>query len=196
MIKQIHRKYIKYSTLPNIILYTGPFANGKTLSAIKQLVDEKDKRPIISTNHLFHILSTFISSTETIKLLEYKDTRFLFDSAYALTDSRRNLSTQNRMIIKWFELAPKLNNKIILTMAGPEYLDRCIRDLIRAVFVPFFYFTENKNPRCIIRRYYYNRRGKLNKVIIYPSFDASKYFKYYNTTEITGLIEKEKDKQL
>ena len=183
------RTHIKWSTLPRVVLYTGPMANGKTTCAVRQLVESKDDRRIVSNTHLFHIDYKYDNFRDVTKLVESTRSRYLIDSAYVLADSRRNVQQREHFIVQWLQMARKLDNRVIITMSNPNVLSRYIRDTIGAVFIPEFFYNKYKTPKVTLKRYYYNWKGQVTKIVIYPTVNARKYFKYFDTTEITGLQE-------
>jgi len=188
------RTYVKWSTLPRVVLYTGPMANGKTLSAIRQLVESKDDRRIVSNTHLFYLDYKFDSFRDVTNLVEYTGNIYLIDSAYVLADSRRGVQQREHFIVQWLQMARKLDNRVIITMSNPDALSRYIRDCIGAIFVPEFFYNKYKTPKVTLRRYYYNWRGKVAKIVIYPTVNARKYFKYFDTEELPYLEELLKEK--
>ena len=191
--KIVYKKYMKWSSLQGIILYTGTGPNGKTLSAVRQLVEEKDARPILSNAHLSNLGSKLFS---TSKIGQYKNKRIFLDAAEMVVTSRSTMSRVNRLMTYFFTMQGKLNNKIILTSPRIDYLDKRVRMLIGPIFEPYYFVNKYGTPKIQLRRYYYRTKldprypkkeeryiTYLHHIVEYPTVNARKYFKYFNTKE-------------
>ena len=190
--KTEYRKYIKWSTLPRIILYTGfrMEANGKTLSAVRQLVEEKDKvwkRGIVSNIHLNNIDYEYNSFNAVYKLFEVTNKRILLDNPFNVMYSRRYESRNIASFLYWIHVCRKFNNKVILVMPDIKTIDKRVRKIIGAIFIPKFWINKYGTPKLELIRIY------RNKIVVYPTINARKYFKYYNTLEIQPIEKMEKN---
>lgn len=196
-------KYFKESSFGPITLYTGRMGSGLTLGAVIRIVRaSRSKNPprIVANCTLKgleyeHIgLEKFLNNIEEYLKGNYL---FLFDSGYSYFASRINVS---RILVQFFTLLRKTNNKAILTTSGGlEVIDKNIRVLVtdmigvssrfpksqklslthyrlspRTVWV--MNLDTGKKERCT--QFYWT---PISRCIVKRS---GRYWKYYTTTEI------------
>lgn len=174
--KEESREYIKWSSLGDVVLYMGRGPNGKTLSAVRQLVEEKDPRPILTNAHLNLPNATF-GSTPAI-LFAAQDRRVFVDIVDIAISSRDRMSRMNTQFAYLLTQARKLNVKVIMTAQSPRFLDHYVQDRLTAILFPEFRINKYGTPKTRLQRIY------RDKVVSYPWVNARKYFKYYDTMEM------------
>jgi hypothetical protein len=196
-------KYFKYSTFGRVTCYTGPMAGGLTLGAVIQIVKQgkgfsnvlysdatfpqSDKfRPIIALPFTPDVMANVRNSTV---FLDFVD-RF--------TD-RSTVTKEARLFFYWMQYLRKFNMRLIFTTHYLEYIDRAVRDSITTMIgckydsisnvVTLVRFKMLPKTAWEIDITTGKRRRTTRLVwtpISYVKIPARKYFKYYNTLEVSN----------
>lgn len=174
-LKVVFRKYIKWSTLGDVVIYVGKGPNGKTLSAIRQLREEADTREIVTNLGSLRLPHTKFDLTES---LDYHNKRIFLDSATSMIPSRL-LGIER--LFKWvFDLRRHTNCKYILTASQLHWLPWTIRR-VATILMPEYMVNKHGTPYIRLVRY------TSTTVVIYPWVRTRKYFKYFDTKEFISL---------
>lgn len=198
-------KYFKESSFGPITLYTGRMGSGLTLGAVIRIVRaSKSKTPprIVANCKLKGLDYEYIGLEGFLnKVEEYLKGNYLllFDSGYSYFASRINVS---RILVQFFTLLRKTNNKAILTTSGGlEVIDKSIRVLVTDMVGVSSKFPKSQKLNLIHYRlstrttWCENKEtGKMERCTQFYWKPISrcivrrsgKYWKYYTTTEITG----------
>jgi len=178
----VFRKCLKWSSLNrSFVLYTGRGPNGKTLAAVRQLVEEPDTRTIVSNCHL----GIPYKKLRLGEVLDYKDCRILLDSGWTLFNTRQFTSKEDTLWRHFLSLGRKFNNQVILTGSEPRFFPRYLLNLVHTVFEPIHWFNQYGTPKLTLVKVV--RKGRRVTREVYPTVNARKYYKLFNTMEIQPI---------
>ena len=175
--KVIYRKYLKWSSLKDkVVLYTGEGPVGKTLAAVIQLVEEKDKRPIVS-NATLNLPNS--KKLRMGKLLQYRNKRIFIDTAEIVLNSKRPSTRRGLLFTSFLAVHRKLGHQLTLASPNMNYLDIRVRNSIEVILQPYFYKDKNGVPKLQLKRINLQKQ----EATIYLPINCRKYFKYFDTKE-------------
>lgn len=174
-------KDINYSTLGEVILYTGPRGNGKTLAAVRQLVTESDSRRLVTN---LNSLTLDHDAFELGELPNYKDSRILLDNTQFLADRRLEAIEVGNFWRFSLNTLRHRNTNIIMTAQNPNFLAPTVRRSIDTVIVPRLQYKGKEGADSTMVLGVSNVFGSKE----YPPFKVQPYFRYYNTREILQPI--------
>ncbi len=183
-----NRKYIRYSSLGNVVGYYGDMGSGRTLGAVIQIVKElkSGKYQKVLSNIKLNVPQyeplilekllpdAFNSSTQPLT-----NSIVFIDNAEisGWLSSRVSMSKVNRLITYFLAMQRRFNNLVILTARHPRNVDLRIRN--QTTWLKCNYIKTGR-PRFTLGRVY--RNGVL---AVYGHIKKEKkYFKYFDTFEI------------
>lgn len=193
-----------------IIIILGGIGSGKTLSAVKDIVDNKQyaltnfKLKNIRNYHRLKISDILVKEEKKYRVnwefwenvrSSHKNYSIFLDEIHNIIHSRRSMSSVNIQMSKWVSqirkiLADHPTNHLYIISQTVRKIDVDFRDLAQIVILCRKY---QLGYRTIIRQTWFNgmRDYEIGRKKLMTKFYGNKYFKYFKTGELVTFSDAE-----
>lgn len=171
--------------------FIGKMGSGKTLSMVRETLKYYTKGYKIYSN--FHIelpyepldFKNLFAMAE--KQIPLDNCVILLDEVHILLDSRSSMRKENKVVTFWLNQTRKMKVKLYYTTQHLHQIDRRLRS-----GTDFFVFCEGVKYTKNNKEYFIcSNQITDGENIRMENFVGNKFFKYYDTNQVIGFLDKE-----